>query len=41
MPNFAVYGERKQRGNLSCLLELGCGDLKFSFGRVRLHLTKY
>ena len=42
IPNFAFYGGRKkQRRNSIPLYELGYGRLKFSFGRVRLHLTKY
>ena len=41
MPNFAFYGGRKQATtNFICLSELGYGHLKFSFRRVRLHLTK-
>ena len=41
MPNFAFYGGRKQATtNFICLSELGYGPLKFSFRRVRLHLTK-
>ena len=32
---------KKQRRNSIPLFELGYGRLKFSFRRVRLHLTKY
>ena len=43
IPNFAFYGLEsvyKQRRNFISLSELGYGPLKFSFRRVRLHLTK-
>ena len=43
MPNFAFYGlesVNKQGRNFISLSELGYGPLKFSFGRVRPHLTK-
>ena len=40
--NFAFYGGRKEaKTNSIPLFELGYGRLKFSFRRVRLHLTKY
>ena len=39
MPNLAFYGGRKQA--TTKLSELGYGPLKFSFSRVRLHLTKW
>ena len=41
MPNLAFMEDvNKQRRNFISLSELGCGPLKFSFRRVRLHLTK-
>ena len=45
MPNFAFYGGCKQATTkfyfiLFFFSELGYGHLKFSFRRVRLHLTK-
>ena len=43
MPYFAFMEDvNKQRRNFISLSELGYknGHLKFSFGRVRLHLTK-
>ena len=41
MPNFAFMEDvNKQRRNFISLSELGYGPLKFSFRRVRLHLTK-
>ena len=42
MPNFVFMEDvNKQRRNFISLSELGYGPLKFSFRKVRLHLTKF
>ena len=40
MPNFTLYGGRKQATTKFSLSELGFGPKEFNSRRVRLHLTK-